>query len=622
MKKGLIAAAAMLSGALGMANAEYAVIITNLGARSLSTSDSSSAGSNPDMAGPRSGSGKGPRPPLSSGPGPLSGPGPSNPATQEKRPVDDPNAILITAIVEVDPPNPVGFKNLMPTFESFSAELPIKHRWGSSSLASSNGFPKSDKLEIGASFRLNAGQTQGMLASVHRRYLARHAEIFKGPKPTAEKVIELANWALEHGALDKVSELMDELKDREKNDPAVVAYLDVKARLKENLASPSEDKLSKLVGTYDNKKTAHFIVFYKPVEKDEHDIKSKLDKLEDTYRAYYYWFALRGQKLAMPSQQLTIVLAADEGDFTKLMRTLNAGPQVADGFFCRRDNISVVSTQPLDQGYFQLTKKSDALFSNGFKKSDLLLGKKIGAGIPAGTDQITAANARMSALMLKAMENDSELASITHAVARQLTYLSGRLSKNVVAPEWVQFGAASFFETTSGSPWTTYGAPSGPYWMTFNEMKDQKKEVRLEKTPVETMQKVVTNAYFLDQGLTPTEKEAFKRRARATSWSLTYYLMKNHLVELDAFYKELSNQPRDVELDGSVVWNCFTKALAPTEAKQKELADRWYNFMKGQIPESKEILELVEQLKDKVRKPPVPESTPAGGGGKPGTGSG
>ena len=369
------------------------MIITNLGQRSLSTASSGSAiGGDADTrgSGPLAGPGGkgGMRGPLSGPPGagPLSG---SNPGgVQQKAPVDDPNAILVATIVEVDPWAPATFKTGLPLFEGFRGELPVRTRWSSLkapfTMASTTGFSKSDKLEVAAAFRLSPDQTQkqGLLPSVSRRYVAEHAKVFKGPKPPTDKVLGLAAWAIEHGLLDKYTELMDALT--EKSDPAVAAYQELKTKLKENLPSPSEEKLTKLVGSFDKTKTTHFVVYYKPVEKDEQGVKSKLDKLEDSFRAYYYWFALKGQKLPLPTQLLTVVLAPDETEFKKLTNSLNAGPQVADAFYSRRDNISVLSALPLDQYYFQIAKKSETLLSNNFKKSDLLVGK----GIPAGTDEM------------------------------------------------------------------------------------------------------------------------------------------------------------------------------------------------------------------------------------------
>src|SRR5206468_9225172 len=129
----------------------------------------------------------------------------------------------------------------------------------------------------------------------------------------------------------------------------------------------------------------------------------------------------------------------------------NAGTQVADGFFAKRENVAVLSMQPLDSHYYLLEKASSALWDAQFSRSKVLLGKSEFDGVPpaeqgsSAAAQIKRANARGWAMMLKVLENDSEVASISHAVARQLVYATGMLPRNVNAPEWLQFGLGSFF---------------------------------------------------------------------------------------------------------------------------------------------------------------------------------
>ena len=97
------------------------------------------------------------------------------------------------------------------------------------------------------------------------------------------------------------------------------------------------------------------------------------------------------------------------------------------------------------------------------------------------------------ALLLKAMEHDSELSSTSHDAARQLLYASGLLPRNVLVPEWIEFGMGSFFETSPGSPWPTTGAVNYEYMTPF---KNLQKKHRLERSSLETLRAVVTDRYF------------------------------------------------------------------------------------------------------------------------------
>ena len=56
-----------------------------------------------------------------------------------------------------------------------------------------------------------------------------------------------------------------------------------------------------------------------------------------------------------------------------------------------------------------------------------------------------------------------------------MLFASKLLPRNVHAPEWVQFGMGSFFETPLQSPWASIGA-ANPYWLPrFKELRKNKK---------------------------------------------------------------------------------------------------------------------------------------------------
>src|SRR6185437_3746673 len=86
---------------------------------------------------------------------------------------------------------------------------------------------------------------------------------------------------------------------------------------------------------------------------------------------------------------------------------------------------------------------------------------------------VNIAEAQMLSLMLKALEQEAELATVSHEVSRQLLFASGLLPRNVAVPEWALFGVGSFFETPLQSPWPTIGAPSPYYLPRWRELQDQ-----------------------------------------------------------------------------------------------------------------------------------------------------
>src|SRR5207253_9485543 len=121
------------------------------------------------------------------------------------------------------------------------------------------------------------------------------------------------------------------------------------------------------------------------------------------------------------------------------------------------ENLSIFSARRLDEGYDALVKLSDPLWAGGYNRDEVLKG--VNKGVPFRTPLSKQIEAQAMALLLKVMERDGERASVTHDGRRQLLYAAGLLPHNVAAPEWIQFGMGSFFETPLGSPWITTGAP-------------------------------------------------------------------------------------------------------------------------------------------------------------------
>ena len=74
------------------------------------------------------------------------------------------------------------------------------------------------------------------------------------------------------------------------------------------------------------------------------------------------------------------------------------------------------------------------------------------------------------------------LAAVTHESTRQLLTATGLLPRNVVLPEWVQFGLPASFETPkydllsqAGAFWPTFGEPNWVY-LTYYKLWEKEKE--------------------------------------------------------------------------------------------------------------------------------------------------
>ena len=360
----------------------------------------------------------------------------------------------------------------------------------------------------------------------------------------------------------------------------------------------------------------HYLLFHNLQANEQADVQERLARLEDSMRTFYYWFALRGVVLPVPEERLPALLTAKEPEFQHTRDNLSDPPVVADAFFVRRENLAVLCARPLDPLYEMLDKAADPLFRQGnFNRQELLSGKEY-AGYQKGTPLIAVSQADMLALLMKALEDESERAGVTHDASRQLLFASGLLPRGVAVPEWLQFGMGSFFETPEHSPWPTPAGPSTVYLPAFREELKGKK---FEGDRYKTMRKIVTDGYFHE--LTPDDlknKSAAQTRARTAAWSLTYFLAKEKLDNLQRYFKVLSEMPRDLDLDDATLWEAFARSFDAydpktkrfDDAKLRNLADQWQDYVSNEHVEAEELVSVLDKtlsdLKEEGDTPPQP----------------
>jgi hypothetical protein len=541
------------------------------------------------------------------GPGGMIGGGPGPGGSLGDIAEVDPESLpyLVKVVVEVSDRSRSEKQKL----DYYGIPIKIHHKWGDSLVANVRGSP------IHVTFLV--------YPPVAKRFEKRKAEVFKDGKPSTDQVLELAEWALQHGMLPTFTQMMDKLVQEDKSHPAVAAYAKVRAELEREVKNDDAavNLRAKLGDNFKATPSKYYTVLHDSPTADAVEIKAHLDRLDDNLRAFYYWFALKKTALPMPQERLVVLLVHDKKKFDEYHDNLTSGPVVADGFFARRENLAVFSANRTDEHYQAVTTATKPLWDQqGFRRDALLVGKT-GVGYPATAPLPKIAEAATYALLLKAMEAESERASISHDASRQLVFAAGLLPRNVAAPEWVLYGAGSFFETPLGAPWPTTGAPSGEHLPIFKHLKDAKKGDKLDK-PYDTLVQVVTDGYFRQTALTG-EKHLGQRKARATAWALTYFLVQKRLDGLQRYYAELRKMPRDIDLDADVLLTSFARAFdaldkdgKPDRAKLTKLADQWFNFIDNTPLEEEEILNQVKKNLSEMKTQPGtdPKQPPPPGG--------
>jgi hypothetical protein len=431
-------------------------------------------------------------------------------------------------------------------------------------------------------------------------------ELLKDNSP--EKRLELAEWALNRGLIPNFIGLMESLAKQEPPPAsvkaAVTAYRQVQGELKNKEGDdpgprflPDDPEAIKFwkaqFGTLKGPLiTPHYSILYDASQNNPAEVKHLGTRLESLYQGFYYWFAIKGQALPMPKKRLTVVLIDKVEDFKALHKQYDSVPLVADGFYARRENLPILSSVREDEE-FQLLRKQNQqdLWSQGWNMEGLVEGK----GLPinkknAGKEEYC--RAMTLAVLQKAMQEAGDVHTCTHVSARQLVAISGLIPRNVAAPEWIQFGMASLFETPKGALWSGYG---GPHWDYLVEFKQWENSGSVDKPEV-ALERVITDYYF-HRSTNPREsaeqRHLWRELAHMMSWSLTYFLAQRHKQELMNYFQELSSLPRDLEFDQEVLLGCFARAMNiadPTKPrgfnveKMNALAKEWQTFIKNTAP--------------------------------------
>jgi hypothetical protein len=478
--------------------------------------------------------------------------------------------------------------------------------------------------------------------SVKARFEAKSRDIRKN-KPTSSDFLELAEWALSHGLVKEFTTVMEDLAKADANHPAVVAFAKVKAALEK---TPGDDTAEvwqqKLLRDYKIVRKGHYALLHNYATNDAPEVHSRLHRLEDNFQTFFYWFALKARPgitlPEVPANRLVSVLVAQEEQFERQHQIFDSTPMVADGFLARRDNLPVFSATRLDPGYSAVARTFQSAWllwdretilttpANKLKPPGKVKAEEFVQMLP---------HIQTMALLQKALEEDSELASVSHEASRQLIAASGLLPPSVVAPEWLEFGMGAFFETPKGSPWVCVGAPSPTFMEDYNYLLQYKKARtgkytwKLEKQPLVDLKAVITDQYFQeardiqnskepDDTRQPKERTA-RNKARSLAWTLTYFLAHKELDGLMRYYKELAKLPRDLEFDDEVLLGCFARAFncadpsrpnRVDEVKLAQLANKWSDFINLTPTEGEKIMEEAKKNQSELS---TPGTTPSGG---------
>ena len=241
---------------------------------------------------------------------------------------DEPDSapLFVGAVIEVD------HKDVKPLM---SGRYHIKHKWGETNLY------LGEEVEW----------TIIKVDTVAQKYDYKRKHIRKGDTNCAEEFLDLADWCLAHGLLEKVPGLMDEVANLDPKQPAVIAYRKLRAAL-ERPVNQVDDAIrwQEKLGDFKVKASKHYSLLYdvaSDVSSMDAQAQHFLNRLERNFEGFFTWFALRGNALPLPDRRLVAVLVDSPEAFQHQHKDIfDDVPMVADGYFVPRDNLAIFSASP------------------------------------------------------------------------------------------------------------------------------------------------------------------------------------------------------------------------------------------------------------------------------------
>lgn len=429
------------------------------------------------------------------------------------------------------------------------------------------------------------------------------------PFRVAEWMLQHWNYPTDEAKFDMQKEFekyIDEVANKGGLDAAgkarVEAVRAVREELRKSLGDPVTElgqiaSLPGLGSEYKQTKSPHYVILH--VGRDEKVAILKQKRLEKAYAGFFYWFALMGKPVKAPEKQLIVILPENNDKFRALHQMLDALPMVNDGYYANLDNVAILSKTRIDSPFEQFQTIASE-FEKGLSVANMDL-KKILDGKykrpvrqndPNRLSDTDLAKAKIFALALESAKEEGELATVTYEGVQQLFGATGLLPRRVQLPQAIRFGLATFFETPKSYGemdypclWSGLGGLHWAHLRFFKKLSDSEKKgtltfekgayvgktVKFDKL---SLLKIITDQNFDAIAKAPKDdQDVLRDKARAEAWAVSHFLLRQKLPQTLAFWNELSQLPRDMDLNPEAVEACFARAFELGDASNPNRCD-------------------------------------------------
>ena len=417
-------------------------------------------------------------------------------------------------------------------------------------------------------------------------------------KSKQEESLESSMWALQHGMLKRFEEGMTDLrKDAKNKAPAVAIWANVSKSLEasppanpvvESMRQRFPESRQQIDGKYCT------IISDKPAQTIE-DVRKLASQIDDQVRSTYAWFAYHGIPMKPLKQKLLIVM----GDRVVPRPGEERFPDIGGATNLNGATYSIQQTMVNDPHLRNIQQRLKQYSLKGWNLSKLIkleaksypdIMSPTGLDLPKLSD---VAYVSMLNVASEAMRAETERSTRTFLIGNQMLPLVGDLPDGVIPPAWLEFGMGAAFQTPTATPWTTLGMGHSVYLPLYKEMSRTKK---LEASPVDALRNTVRDTYFRQAANIPADK-TLAGKARATAWAFFYYAARKQPVALQAYFKELAQCPRDIELSEEVLWGCFERSFLK-DRKLPDLAREWDTYMRQEPLEGERMFTQIRAAQE------------------------
>lgn len=242
------------------------------------------------------------------------------------------------------------------------------------------------------------------------------------------------------------------------------------------------------------------------------EVDRRMEMLEENFKGFFLWHAIRGIELPVPDYPLTVILPKRGRDVLPLARALDAPTSMpADGFYSVEHDLLVLSPERLDDVGQTFAKQTQQIYRDGVSRDKLLAGQgpeihKDGRDGKKRPEEV--ARMQTTALVDRLVDDQAAMCAISREGTRQLLYATNRLPRYVALPHWLTNGAVNFFTRPKDPAFisapdnktyvhvamaTGYGPPNYALQRYFRDLVE-KQELNPDRAAL--LKNILTDAYF------------------------------------------------------------------------------------------------------------------------------